>query len=353
MRETRGRKRLRHALAGLVLGAAVSWWCQPAALADHGTVTRTVLTADAEFTGGGAVELIGRTVTLNAGESRHVRARLEATSSTTAIVGMTNAVRCVNSSGATVGVKAASARNHEGYDTTTYATPGHLPLYADLLFTAPSAGTYRCGLLASAYTTSSAEYHLTAVAGSTWIEISDTGQAGAGWWQNPACESADADGACTYVGGGAADPDAWVFYGDGTPLNKWQAHPLASAVDAQANLELTTCPTGTKSCAAGMQEHPRGTNAVVDLRFEFVQLDATGHACRTHQQAARRTVTDDAHHSVSYFAVSGIPVDSACGTRTFVMRVYVKHVEGQTVKIDGVQSGVTSLTNGIAINRFS
>lgn len=32
--------------------------------------------------------------------------------------------------------------------------------------------------------------------------------------------------------------------------------------------------------------------------------------------------------------------------------VYVKHVAGQTVKIDGVQSGTTSLTNGIAMNRF-
>jgi hypothetical protein len=34
------------------------------------------------------------------------------------------------------------------------------------------------------------------------------------------------------------------------------------------------------------------------------------------------------------------------------MRVYVKHVSGQTVKIDGVQSGITSLTNGIAFNHF-
>ncbi|MFF0000334.1 hypothetical protein [Streptomyces avermitilis] len=350
---TQIRNILRRGVAGVLLGAAVTWGFQPVASADNGTVTRTALASDTEFTTGGAVELIGRSITLGAGESRHVRARLEATSSTTAVVGMTNAIRCVNSSGVTVGVKSASARNHEGYDTTSYATAGHLPIYADLLFTAPSAGTYRCGLVGSTYSTSGSAYHLTAVAGNTWIEISDTAQASAGWWQNPSCESADTSGACTYVGGGAADSEAWVFYGDGTPASKWEAHPSARTVDAQANLELTTCPVGTASCASAMQDHPRGENAVVDLRFDFIQLDTTGHACATHQQSSRKTITDDAHHSVSYFAISDIPINSACGTRTFIMRIYVKYVEGQTLKIDGVQSGVTSLTNGIAFNRFS
>jgi hypothetical protein len=326
---------------------------QPAAQADNGSVTRTALAADTAFTTAGAVELVSRTMTLDAGESRHIRARLEATSSTTAIVGMTNSIRCVNASGALVGVKSASGRNHEGSDTTTYATPGHLPIYADLLFTAPSAGTYKCSLYGSTYTSATTTYSLTAVAGNTWIETSDTDQTGAHWWQNPACESADTDGRCTYVGDGAADPDAWVFYSDGTPLYKWQADPAATSVDALANIELTTCYRGTGSCADTMEEYDRGTNAVVDLRLDFIQLDSTGHACRTHQQSARRTITDDAHHYVGNFALSDIPIDATCGTRTFLLRIYVKHVEGQTVKIDGVQSGTTSLTNGIALNRFA
>ncbi|TDD28992.1 hypothetical protein E1287_31760 [Actinomadura sp. KC06] len=249
-------------------------------------------------------------------------------------------------------MKSASARNHEGSDTTSYAIPGHLPIYADLLFTAPSAGTYTCSLVASTYSTIGSDYRLTAVRNSTWLETSDVDQVGARWWQNPACESADTNGACTYVGAGEADPSAWVFYSDGTPRYKWQAHPAATAVEARANLMLTTCPRGTASCADRMENHDRGTNAVVALRFEFIQLDTTAHACRTHQQATQKTITDDAHHYVTYFSLAAIPIDPACGTREFLMRIYVKHVSGQTVKIDGVQSGSTSLTNGIAFNRL-
>ncbi|WP_406466367.1 hypothetical protein OHB07_38950 (plasmid) [Streptomyces sp. NBC_00111] len=299
------------------------------------------------------VDLVQRTMALGAGEKRHLRGRLEATSTTTGIVGLTQRIRCLNGLGATVSVVAASARNHEGSDTTTYATPGHLPLYADLLFTAPSAGTYVCVLQGTAYSSLPGSYHLTALANNTWLETDDTDRTGARWWQNPACESDDSAGACTYVGGGAGRPDAWVFYDDGTPVYKWQAHPDAVSVSAQANLELTTCYQGTASCAAAMEVYPRGKNAVVDSRFELVQLDATGHTCRTSSVTARRTITDDAHHAVGYSSLTDVPIDAACGTRTFLLRIYLKHISGQTVKIDGIQSGATSLTNGIAFNNFN
>ncbi|MFU0097413.1 hypothetical protein ACMZ5F_22625 [Streptomyces rhizosphaericola] len=315
--------------------------------------TRTTLAADTVIPRGVTVDLVRRTMTLAAGEKRHLRGRLEATSTTTGIVGLTERVRCLDASGRTVPVVAASARNHEGSDTITYATPGHLPLFADLLFTAPADGTYTCVLQGTAYSSLTGSYHLTAVAGKTWLEADDGDRVGAGWWQNPGCESADSGAACTYVGTGPARRDAWVFYDDGTPSRKWQAHPDAVGVSAQANLELTTCYHGTASCASAMQAHPRGRNAVVDARFEFIQLGTTGHACRTHSTTARRTVTDDAHHAVGYSFLTGLPVDPACGTRDFLMRIYVKHVSGQTVKVDGVQSGVTSLTNGIAFNDFA
>ncbi|MFF4668146.1 hypothetical protein [Streptomyces sp. NPDC001282] len=339
---------------GLMLGML---WSVPAhaagmAAAGAGSVTRGTLAVDTDIPRGVTVDLVRRTIALSAGEKRHLHARLEATSTTTGIVGLTQRIRCLNASGSTVSVVAASARNHEGSDTTTYATPGHLPLYADLLFTAPTAGTYTCVLQGTAYSSLPGSYHLTAVANNTWLETDDTDQTGARWWQNPACESDDSAGACTYVGDGAARRDAWVFYDDGTPVYKWQAHPDAVSVSAQANLELTTCYQATASCAGAMQVYPRGENAVVDTRFEFIQLDATGHTCRTHSATARRTITDDAHHAVGYSSLTGIPIDSACGTRTFLLRFYVKHVSGQTVKIDGVQSGTTSLTNGIGFNNF-
>ncbi|MFJ7056977.1 hypothetical protein ACK8N7_11760 [Streptomyces griseobrunneus] len=320
--------------------------------AGAGSTTRTALAVDTVIPRGVTVDLVRRTMTLAEGEKRHLRARLEATSTTTGIVGLTQRIRCLDASGATVPVVAASARNHEGSDTVTYAAPGHLPLFADLLFTAPAAGAYTCVLQGTAYSSLTGSYHLTAVADKTWLEADDIDQVGAGWWQNPACESADPTGACTYVGSGPARRDAWVFYDDGTPSRKWEAHPDAVSVSAQANLELTTCYHGTASCAEAMQSHPRGKNAVVDARFEFIQLSMSGHACRTHSTTARRTITDDAHHAVGYSWLTDIPIDPACGTRNFLLRVYVKHVSGQTVKVDGVQSGVTSLTNGLAVNNF-
>ncbi|RAS22152.1 hypothetical protein BCL80_1242 [Streptomyces avidinii] len=340
---------------GVMLGAL---WSVPshaagASVTGAESVTRGVLAVNTDLTPGVTIDLVRRSMTLSAGEKRHLRGRLEATSTTTGIVGLTQRIRCLNASGATVPVVAASARNHEGSDTTTYATPGHLPLYADLLFTAPAAGTYTCVLQGTAYSSLPGSYHLTAVASNTWLESDDTDRTGARWWQNPACESDDSAGACTYLGGGAARPDAWVFYDDGTPVYKWQAHPDAVSVSAQANLELTTCYQGTASCAASMEVYPRGKNAVVDARFELVQLDSTGHACRTNSVTARRTITDDAHHAVGYSFLTDVPIDPACGTRTFLLRIYVKHVSGQTVKIDGIQSGATSLTNGIAFNNFN
>ncbi|MER5771905.1 hypothetical protein [Streptomyces sp. NPDC001985] len=341
------------------LGAAavavllVPFWAVEAQ-AGTGPVSRISPTSDVTIPRGTTVELARHTLTLAAGEKRHLRSRLEATSSTTKIVGMTSRIKCVNSTGQTVGRIAASARNHEGYDTTSYAVDGHLPILTDQLLTAPAAGTYTCYLYGSAYSSIPDPYHLTAVASGTWLETTTTDQAGARWWENPNCES-DGSGSCTYVGAGAAD-DAWVFYNDGTPVHKWQPHPAATSVSAQANVELTTCPTGSRSCSAGMGKFPRGTNAVVDMRLDFIQLTSTGHTCVTNSTTlSRKTISDDAHHYVTYFSLPDVPVSAGCDSRDFIMRVYVKHVSGQTVKIDGVQqpdpalSG-TSLTNGIAFN---
>ncbi|MFE7129814.1 hypothetical protein ACFVIM_03055 [Streptomyces sp. NPDC057638] len=143
-----------------------------------------------------------------------------------------------------------------------------------------------------------------------------------------------------------------MFYDDGTVRQKWEAHPNAVTVSAQANLSLTTCYQGTSSCHPDRFAFPRDTNAVVDTRFEFIQLDPTGHACRIHPWASRHTILDDAHHYAASYARPNLPIDATCGTRTFMMRIYVKHVSGQTVKIDGTQLGATSLTNGIAFNNF-
>lgn len=77
--------------------------------------------------------------------------------------------------------------------------------------TTSSAGTYTCVLQGTAYSSLPGSYHLTAIAGSTWLDADETNRTGARWWQNPACESDDRARDCTYVGGGAAHPAAWAF----------------------------------------------------------------------------------------------------------------------------------------------
>ncbi|AZK95649.1 MULTISPECIES: hypothetical protein [Streptomyces] len=352
--------RWRTVLTAALTMALLPLWATSAGAAGTGadstsavTKTRVTLATDSVIHDDTFAHVLQQTLTLAAGEKRHLRARAESTNSITGNVGKTVRIFCNDASGNLASVEAASARNHEGYDTTSYAVPGRLPLYTDLLFTAPAAGTYTCILKVNAYTSLLGNPHLTVKAGSTWLESDDSDRAGAHWWQNPDCASNATTGTCTYVGAAPAQPDAWVFYNDGTVRHKWEAHPDAVTVSAQANLGLTTCYDETGSCPQNMWGPPKGPGAVVDTRFELVQLDTTGHACRTHQHQISRTVGDNAHHTTGYYALNNITIEPSCGTRTFLMRIYVKHVSGQRVKIDGAQrNGLTPLTSGIAFNNF-
>ena len=346
---------MRRVLAVLAVVAVTVLGAGAAAHADQGSVTRTTLTGAKAFpptAPGGRTLLLSRSVTLAAGESRHVRGRLEATSSTTATVAMDDIVECHDAAGAVIGITSASARNHEGYDTTSYAIDGHLPIYADLLFTAPTAGTYTCGVWGWTAASSGGSYTLTAVAGNTWLEVSDTDQRGAHWWQNPVCDSTGTSATCAYVGAGTSS--AWVFYTDGTPAYRWIPAAGATGAEAQANLTLTTCYKNTASCrsAVGPYEKARGTNSSADIRLEAIQLDPTAHTCRTTSTATTRVaISDEAHHYVAYLKLPTIPIDTSCGTREFILRIYVGYVSGNPLKIDGLQGNI-SLTNAIMMNHF-
>jgi hypothetical protein len=98
----------------------------------------------------GAKVIISRSLSLQAGESRRVFGRVKATSTTTNTVEFDAGVRCLDSQGNQSGTAAWTGRNHEGYDTDSpyYPTKGQLPLTANLLFRAPTAGIYTCQLLA-------------------------------------------------------------------------------------------------------------------------------------------------------------------------------------------------------------
>jgi hypothetical protein len=343
--------KMRRSLVAVACFLLLSAFASPAR-ADDGGVTQVTLAADTNFGPDVTTLLISYTFSAAAGESRHIKGRLEATSSTTVIVAMDNIVKCVDSSGAQVGIVSASSRNHEGSDTTYYATPGHLPIYADLLFTAPSAGTYTCGVYGWTAAGSPLTYHLTAVHGMTWMQVSNADQPGAHWWQNPICNSTGTSSTCSYIGAGTNSK--YVFYNDGTTVFKWTPQPGAVAVQALANAEVTTCYTGTASCSGvSGYEHPRGTDSVLDYHLEFIQLDPTSHTCRnTMTTSGRANIRDDAHHYVVYMSLPRVTIDPTCGTSLFIMRVYLAWVSGNPMKIDGVQ-GSTSLTNGIAMSLFS
>jgi hypothetical protein len=324
------------------------------AQADKGPVDRTTLTEEAEFRpGAGLTRIVGTALTLAAGETRHLRGRLEATSDSKDIVAMNATVRCLAGS-VQVGVSATASRNHEGYDTLYYAREGHLPLFADLLFTAPSAGTYECGLYGLTASTSSSGYTLTAVPGGTWLQASAGDQAGAHWWQNPVCNSTGTSPTCSYIGPGQPG-HAFVFYEPGLPHDQWTAGAGTTAVQASANVTLTTCYKLTASCSPTRvpeaDRQPRGpdSKSVVRLRLEALQMNAAGsHTCHTNATAlSTASIMDDAHHYTAYLSLPDVPVLPTCG-RTFMLRVFVEHVSGSPVKIDGLQS--TSLTNGMMLN---
>jgi len=325
-----------------------------AAHADKGPVDRLTLPAEVSFgPTSGLTLVLGTTLVLAAGESRHLRGRLEATSDTDNIVAMNATVRCLSGS-TQVGVSSSSSRNHEGQDTEYYAIDGHLPLYADLLFTAPAAGSYQCGLYGVTASTATTGYHLTAVPGSTWLETSRSNQAGAHWWQNPACDSTGSSSTCSYLGPGQPG-SAFVFYESGLPHDQWTAGRGASTVQALANVTLTTCYKLTASCSptrvpeADRLPRAAGSKSVVRLRLEALQMDADGsHTCKNNSSAeSTASILDDAHHYTVYLSLPNIPVLSTCG-RVFMLRVFVEHVSGSPVKIDGLQS--TSLTNGMMLN---
>jgi hypothetical protein len=305
-----------------------------------------------DFAPGSDTLLVQTTLTMTASQSRHIGGRLEAISSTRNIVAMNATIKCYSGS-TLVGVTSTSSRNHEGSDAP-YSTPGHLPLLVDLLFTAPSSGSYRCGLYGKTAASSTTGYHLTAVAGGrTWLEVSQTNQAGAHWWQNRPCDSVGSSATCSYIGPGQSD-SIFVFYEPGAPHDQWTVGTATTKVEALANVTMTTCYALTSSCerVAEADRLPRapGSRSVVNVQLQVLQMDADGsHTCNTTTTAmSARTILDDAHHYTANLALPSVPVSSDCGRR-FMLRVYVNHVSGSPVKIDGVQ-GATSLSNGIMMN---
>jgi hypothetical protein len=144
--------------------------------------------------------------------------------------------------------------------------------------------------------------------------------------------------------------ESYVFYNDGSPVKLWQAASSAAFVDASATLEVTTCYDGTKSCSDGNRGGSDGT--VVDSHLELIQLNSTLGVCKvTQSRDIKSTVGNHPHHYPIYHSLAAVPVYPDCGSRQFMLRMLVKHVSGNPVKIDGTTpDGVASFTHAFAIN---
>ncbi|HVL32172.1 MAG TPA: hypothetical protein VM600_01165, partial [Actinomycetota bacterium] len=152
------------------------------------------------------------------------------------------------------------------------------------------------------------------------------------------------------------------------------ADPAATSVTANADLQLSTCYRATASCIYAVDRFGgmTGSKAMVDSRLEVIQLDANGFAAgcgaRTQWPAAgsgsspdrnymRSTITRDVHHMKFRYQLR-MPISSAEGcTRTFLIRVVVRSVAGDPVKIAGSRlnsrGGVRlAFSNGFARNAF-
>jgi PASTA domain len=189
------------------------------------------------------------------------------------------------------------------------------------------------------------------------LQVSAANDAGAGWWQNLPCDEYGNYGAttsswCLYLAGTSHQLQLYVFDNDGSPTKIWQAASNAAFVDASDTLLLTTCYSGTRSCTDGNRGQDSGT--VVDTHLELIQLNYAGQACNiTKSPEERSTVGNHPHHYMIYHSLLAVPIYPQC-SRVFKLRLSVKYVSGNPVKIDGSSygSGATTFTHAFAINSF-
>jgi hypothetical protein len=85
---------------------------------------------------------------------------------------------------------------------------------------------------------------------------------------------------------------------------------------------------------------------VIDSHLELIQLNSAQGVCKVTQSPEERsTVGNHAHHYMIYHSLMAVPVYPECGSRLFTLRISVKYVSGNPVKIDG-----PGVTHAFAIN---
>jgi hypothetical protein len=307
---------------------------------------------------------------MNPGDTWRVFGRVDIVSSTDGSPLAQGYTECTGPDGF-VSQRGDTNQNHGGKNASgpSYPFPGELSLYPSLLIKATQAGMYTCRL-------SAVGNNDLAVVGrdydglsTTWLMVSAEADIGGGWWQNLPCDewgdpspSAShqyAPSSCLYLDGATNQKEIYIFQDDGSPQHLWEAAKDAAFVDASGSLLLTTCHYDTSSCTSDntegwwnyIFENPGGT--WVRSHLELLQVEPDGEVCHTTQSRDQITkVGNTPHHYEIYHSMRDVPIYPCNGSRTFRLRLFLKYLSGNPVKIDGSSYGpdASTFTHAYAIN---
>jgi hypothetical protein len=223
--------------------------------------------------------------------------------------------------------------------------------YPLLLLVAPATGTYVCQLRATTDTAVVAVGRYWQGDNTTWLRVSAADEPNAFWLQGANCNEYGNNSTCTYLYKPPDPTQTYVFENGQSPPNEWTAQGGAF-VDVRASLMVTTCYHGTGSCVSKYQEGQCwlfcNTGSVVDTRLEVVQLDPKGGECNLTPSPYQTTyIGNHPHHYMIYYELLTVPLYPCGESRKFKIRIFVKWVSGNPVKIDGY-----TYTHAVAINSF-
>lgn len=289
-------------------------------------------------------------VWLDAGETRRVYGRASWTNSSTGVYEALTGIECYGADGVHTGFSDTN-QNHDGKNThagPSYPYQGLLALYPAMLLHAWASQNYTCQLLVS---TDSAQLSVVAKdpagASATYLRMSSADEKGATWWQNLSCGTdtvptkANNYSSCIYLGGPLGKSDIYEFENDGSPVHLWEVPPGTAFVAADANIQVSVCYYQTGSCAPAYSENalqhiadPGGTE--VESHMELIQLDSLHQVCNVTESPDHLTwIDNNSHHYVLYYSVRNAPYYPGCGSDLYKIRVYLKYLSGNPLKIEG------------------
>lgn len=320
--------------------------------------------------------ILSTTLYLQQGEQRRVQSQLVLTNTSGRAAEVDNELRCINQEDGSVVMSTSAGTNI----MPSGAAP--LVLQENLLLGAGTAGNYTC-MIVPETGDEGRSYVLKALTNpfvsflTTYLQISTADEPGAKAWIYNTCPSAGNDpnaNNCIYLGG-YNDPMSAVFplvpWGGGDTT--WTARPDATNYSLAGVIQVTSCPSGTKSCRTDQggsgQLDDNGVpvttpgQAFQPAKFQTwidtTQLYPDGSPCANHTtMMPTYTVDKSVHHFPVVYDDSGT-ISALCqGSRTFRIQVSFKYLGGDAVKLDegeidvinSVRTTATTVPNLLPLN---